>query len=167
VRNLKRNMHKILIALLLICNSCSENVQQTSARNNNRNYRHSIAINVDRVAEISFQTGEDTLILKCSREFLSHYIDSASIKATDSIFAFAMKMQYKDSLFTISESLIDHGTITGPFCTDYFGYLKVTIIYDEQFMKTATYRSICHWKEYSTDTKRLDNLFKVIFQNRN
>ncbi|HTE25802.1 hypothetical protein [Flavitalea sp.] len=167
VRNLRRDMHKVFIAFLLICISCSDHKPQTSAKKNNGDYRHRITINIDRDAEISLQDGEDSLILKCSPEFLRHYIDSASITTTDSIFSFPVKMQDKDSLFNISESLIDNGTSRGPFCTDYFGYLKVTVIYNEQFMKTATYRSICEWKEYSIDTKRLDNLFKLIFRSRN
>jgi hypothetical protein len=75
-----------------------------------------------------------------------------------------LTVEEEDSIYSWANKLIVDPALPEEFCTDYVGYLKLTIWYGQEVKKSCEYISICDWINLSPETIKLSQLFKKKFR---
>jgi hypothetical protein len=70
----------------------------------------------------------------------------------------------KDSIYKWSKKLIQYPIQPKRYCTDYAGKLFLDIQISDQITQATRYTSMCEWSTLSTETLKLNALFKQILK---
>ena len=89
--------------------------------------------------------------------------DSIEIKSRDGkTTGYYVGKQGIDSLFSWAEYLLDYKQpVEIRTCTDYVGKLSVQVRYSDILTKRVDFTSICNWKEFTSETGKIDSILKL------
>ena len=92
-----------------------------------------------------------------------HWSDSIDVLTNNGdTLAYYIKEDERDSLISWAEKLLDFQQPSEfRTCTDYVGKLSVRIKFSENVSKRVDFASICDWKEFNNETRKIDSILKV------
>jgi hypothetical protein len=114
--------------------------------------------------EITIFGSENTVVLK-TWDYVDSLTDNGHISNRTNIRTrtSSISKSETDSIYAWTSNLTKNFEIPKVFCTDYVGYLKITIQYAGQVKQSCEYNSVCEWRTLTNDTKKLDGLLRIKF----
>jgi len=144
----------ILLAIVLFFGSCRSTAKKPSVSWN------TITMVLDENEVIAITNGDDTSMVKTYNSgsiFMGWHkvkIDSMKVHFTES---------EKDTIFILTERIIENPADTKGGCTDFVGDLKITIDHGQYkdpgwFRQSIEYSGVCRWDTLSTETRQLNKI---------
>jgi len=150
----------LLLSLMILSMSCKKRTLNEKSIKPNSIYWNTISLHING-NDVLIDNYYDSLIYKKwhykdsisgnFRLFVPTYFETENIK---------IKNEEADSIFQWTKKLTADLVAPKKLCTDYVGYIKLTITYGSQINQSCEYSSICDWKTLSSETIKLDSIFK-------
>lgn len=137
----------IILFLITLFASCgSENT--VSTKDTNKTNWQSITFHLEDTAFVHIQHWSDSI------EVLTNTGDTIGC---------IIRRDEKDSLISWAERLLDFDPPSQfRYCTDYVGRLSVRVKYSDIVFKRVDFSSICDWKRFNDETRKIDSILQIV-----
>ena len=124
---------------------------------------HSVHVVLNIKDTITLYSNEDSLHLNVRDTFMKEFWAPGSFKK---VFvdrsALPITKRQADSIFIFANNLIESKKLPENHCTDYYGNIRVIIMYSATFSKTVNYSSICEWANMDSNTAGIEAILQEV-----